>query len=190
GQVDYCAVNAFLDAFAHYNYYQKQIFTVSINWDWWQGNNWADSLMSAIPGLQAEFKQMREKYGISFTEGTDTLNRILSINQPQVVVSTQSLTTAIERVNDLTIFINREQISTDNLSSSKHSRPILNSDFVEPSNAVEHHIANLWQDLLGIEKVGIDDKFFDLGGHSLIATQIVSQLRQYFHVEISLSHVF
>jgi acyl transferase domain-containing protein/acyl carrier protein len=190
GQVDYCAVNAFLDAFAHYNYYQKQNKTISINWDWWQGNNWADSLMSGIPGLQAEFKQMREKYGISFTEGTDALNRILSINQPQVVVSTQSLTTAIERVNDLTRFINLEKISTDNLSSSKHSRPILNSDFVEPSNAVEHHIANLWQELLGIEKIGVEDNFFDLGGHSLIATQIVSQLRQYFQVEISLRHIF
>ncbi len=190
GQVDYCAVNAFLDAFAHYNYYQKENKTISINWDWWQGNNWADSLMSAIPGLQAEFKQMREKYGISFTEGTDALNRILSINQPQVVVSTQNLTTAIERVNDLTRLIDREQTSTDNLSSSKHSRPILNSDFVEPSNAVEHHIANLWQELLGINKIGVEDNFFDLGGHSLIATQIVSQLRQYFQVEISLSHIF
>ncbi|MBV6623052.1 MAG: SDR family oxidoreductase [Rivularia sp. (in: Bacteria)] len=190
GQVDYCAVNAFLDAFAHYNYYQKQNKTISINWDWWQGNNWADLLMSGIPGLQAEFKQMREKYGINFTEGTDALNRILSINQPQVVVSTQNLTTAIERVNDLTKFINTEKTSIDNLSSGKHSRPVLSSDFVEPSNAVEQKIANLWQQLLGIEKIGVEDNFFDLGGHSLIATQLVSQLRQDFQVEISLSHIF
>lgn len=190
GQVDYCAVNAFLDAFAHYNYYQKQNKTISINWDWWQGNNWADSLMSAIPRLQAEFKQMREKYAIGFTEGTDALNRILSINQPQVVVSTQSLTSAIERVNDLTRFINTEKTSTSNLSSSKHSRPILNSDFVEPSNVVEQKIAHLWEELLGINKVGVEDNFFDLGGHSLIATQLVSQLRQYFQVELSLNCIF
>ncbi len=190
GQVDYCAVNAFLDAFARYNYYQKQNKTISINWDWWQGNNWSDSLMSEIPGLQAEFKQMREKYGISFTEGTDALNRILSINQPQVVVSTQNLTTVIERVNDLTKFINTKKISTSNLSSGKHSRPILNSDFIQPSNAVEQKIAHMWQELLGIDKIGVEDNFFDLGGHSLIATQIVSQLRQYFQVEISLRHIF
>lgn len=190
GQVDYCAVNAFLDAFAHYNFYQKQIPTVSINWDWWQGNNWADSLMSATPGLQTEFKKMREKYGITFTEGVDAFNRILSIKQPQVVVSTQSLTTIIERINDFATFISPTEVSTANLSPGRHSRPNLGTAYVEPSNAVEKRIAVIWQELLGIEQVGIDDNFFDLGGHSLIATQLVSQLRQDFQIELSLRCIF
>jgi FkbM family methyltransferase len=190
GQVDYCAINAFLDAFAHYNFYQKQIPTVSINWDWWQGNNWADSLLSAIPGLQAEFKKMREKYAISFTEGVDAFNRILSIKQPQVVVSTQSLTTVIERVNGFARFISPIEASTSNLSPGKHPRPILETTFIAPSNPVEQKVAEIWQELLGLEKVGVDDNFFDLGGHSLIATQLVSQLRKDFQVELSLRHIF
>ena len=190
GQVDYCAVNAFLDAFAHYNYYQKQNKTVSINWDWWQGNNWADSLMSAIPGLQAEFKKMREKYAIGFTEGVDAFNRILSIKQPQIVVSTQSLQAAIEGVNDFTSFTSQEEEGASNLSTGKHPRPILETAYVEPSNEVEQNIANIWQQLLGVEKVGVNDNFFDLGGHSLIATQMVSQLRKDFQVELSLRRIF
>ncbi|KAB8315460.1 SDR family oxidoreductase [Tolypothrix campylonemoides VB511288] len=190
GQVDYCAVNAFLDAFAHYNFYQQKIPTVSINWDWWQGNNWADSLMSAIPGLQTKFKKMREKYGITFTEGVDAFNRILSIKLPQVVVSTQSLQTIIERVNSFATFISHKESSKSNLSTDKHPRPILETVYVEASNAVERKIADIWQELLGIEKVGIDDNFFDLGGHSLIATQLVSQLRQDFQVELSPRHIF
>lgn len=190
GQVDYCAVNAFLDAFAHYNFYQQKIPTVSINWDWWQGNNWADSLMSAIPGLQTEFKKMREEYGITFTEGVDAFNRILSIKLPQVVVSTQSLQTIIERVNSFATFISEKESSKSNISIGKHARPILETAYVEPSNAVERKTADIWQELLGIEKVGIDDNFFDLGGHSLIATQLVSQLRQDFQVELSPRHIF
>ncbi|BAZ20907.1 beta-ketoacyl synthase [Kalymmatonema gypsitolerans NIES-4073] len=190
GQVDYCAVNAFLDAFAHYNFYQQKIPTVSINWDWWQGNNWADSLMSAIPGLQTEFKKMREEYGIAFTEGVDAFNRILSIKLPQIVVSTQSLPTIIERVNSFATFISQKEPSKSNISTGKHPRPILETAYVEPSNDFERKIADIWQELLGVEQVGLDDNFFDLGGHSLIATQMVSQLRKDFKVELSLRHIF
>ncbi|NMG22259.1 type I polyketide synthase [Brasilonema bromeliae] len=190
GQVDYCAANAFLDAFAHYNFYQQQIPTVSINWDWWQGNNWADSLMSAVPEFQAEFKQMRERYGISFVEGVDAFSRILSTKLPQVVVSTQNLQTVIDKFKSFAAPISSEKLETSEQSKPKHPRPILGIAYVPPSSDLEQKIADIWQELLGIEQVGINDNFFDLGGHSLLATQLVSQLRKDFQVELSLRHIF
>ncbi|ARV60173.1 hypothetical protein BZZ01_17430 [Nostocales cyanobacterium HT-58-2] len=187
GQVDYCAANAFLDAFAHYNFYQRQIPTVSINWDWWQGNNWADSLMSSVPESQAEFKQMRERYGISFAEGVDAFSRILSTKLPQVVVSTQNLQTVINQFKSCTTPISSEESEQ---SKPKHLRPILGTAYIAPSSELEKKIANSWQELLGIEQVGINDNFFDLGGHSLLATQFISQLRKDFQVELSVRHIF
>ncbi|MCL6753071.1 amino acid adenylation domain-containing protein [Nostoc sp. CCCryo 231-06] len=69
-------------------------------------------------------------------------------------------------------------------------RPELTKTFQPPQSEIEQKIAKIWQELLGVEKIGVDDNFFDLGGHSLIATQLVSQIRKDFQVVISLRHIF
>jgi nonribosomal peptide synthetase DhbF len=59
-----------------------------------------------------------------------------------------------------------------------------------PETDLEREIAGIWQEVLGLHRVGVHDSFFELGGHSLLATQIVSRLRRAFGVDISLSHLF
>ena len=59
-----------------------------------------------------------------------------------------------------------------------------------PRNAVEEGLAEIWSELLGVERVGLDDDFFALGGHSLLATQLVSRVRQRFGVELPLHGLF
>ncbi|MFO0759933.1 MAG: AMP-binding protein [Byssovorax sp.] len=59
-----------------------------------------------------------------------------------------------------------------------------------PETELEREIAGIWQEVLGLDRVGVKDSFFELGGHSLLATQIVSRLRRAFGVEIALSHLF
>jgi amino acid adenylation domain-containing protein len=59
-----------------------------------------------------------------------------------------------------------------------------------PATPVEELMAGIWEQVLGIERVGRDDGFFDLGGHSLLATQVVSRIRQVFGVEVSLRSLF
>ena len=54
----------------------------------------------------------------------------------------------------------------------------------------EELIAQIWAEVLGVDRVGIDESFFDLGGHSLLATQVVSRLRQTFGVEVPLRRFF
>ncbi|HKH45466.1 MAG TPA: amino acid adenylation domain-containing protein [Thermoanaerobaculia bacterium] len=59
-----------------------------------------------------------------------------------------------------------------------------------PSNPVEEGLAEIWSELLGVERVGLDDDFFALGGHSLLATQLVSRVRQRFGVDLPLHGLF
>jgi amino acid adenylation domain-containing protein len=63
-------------------------------------------------------------------------------------------------------------------------------DFVGPRTTAQEVVALIWAKVIGVERVGIHDNFFDLGGHSLMATQIVSQLRKVFQVELSLRSLF
>lgn len=62
--------------------------------------------------------------------------------------------------------------------------------FVAPQTADEQAIAAIWCDVLGIDKVGINDNFFTLGGHSLLATQIVSRIRQQLAWDVPVRALF
>jgi lipopolysaccharide transport system ATP-binding protein len=50
--------------------------------------------------------------------------------------------------------------------------------------------ADIWVQVLGVERIGIEDNFFDLGGHSLLATRVLSRIRDTFGVELALRHLF
>ncbi|MEI6412088.1 MAG: amino acid adenylation domain-containing protein, partial [Bacteroidota bacterium] len=62
--------------------------------------------------------------------------------------------------------------------------------YVAPRNAVEAQLVEIWQQVLGREQIGVEDNFFNLGGHSLRAIRVVSLIRQVFSVEIRLSEIF
>jgi amino acid adenylation domain-containing protein/FkbM family methyltransferase len=59
-----------------------------------------------------------------------------------------------------------------------------------PRNELEEKVTEIWVELLGAERVGINDNFFDLGGHSLLATQVISRVLQLFNVEVPLRNLF
>lgn len=61
---------------------------------------------------------------------------------------------------------------------------------VAPRSEVEQELANLWCEILGVKQIGITDNFFDLGGHSLKAMQMVSRIHQLFDVKVSLQDFF
>jgi amino acid adenylation domain-containing protein len=69
-------------------------------------------------------------------------------------------------------------------------RPALAEAFIAPRTPTEKSLASIWTKLLGINRVGINDNYFELGGDSLLATQLVSQLRGVFEVELPLVNLF
>lgn len=72
----------------------------------------------------------------------------------------------------------------------RHPRPNLAAPYQPPQTEIEKKLVALFEELLGIEGVGIADDFFELGGHSLIAVQLGSRLREIFDVEIEPQAVF
>ena len=71
-----------------------------------------------------------------------------------------------------------------------HPRPALHTVYVAPEHAVERRLAAVWGHLLGIERVGVDDSFFELGGDSLLAVQMVARLREELGAELSVATLF
>ncbi|WP_414754484.1 beta-ketoacyl synthase N-terminal-like domain-containing protein [Anabaena sp. CCY 9910] len=74
--------------------------------------------------------------------------------------------------------------------STLHSRPNLANSYIAPRDEIEQKIADIWQELLGINQVGIHDDFFELGGDSLIAVQILSRLRNIFAMRLTVASLF
>lgn len=72
------------------------------------------------------------------------------------------------------------------LNDPDHVTLAIDTPFLEPRNATEKTLAEIWSRVLGIDRVGIHDRFFDLGGHSLLAGTILSEVLETFGVELSL----
>jgi acyl transferase domain-containing protein/acyl carrier protein len=188
GQVDYCAANAFLDAFACST--DSLPNTIVINWGTSQWENWQQPLMSGSAEMPAQLKQAQEMYGITVEEGVDAFSRILSNPLPQVVVSTQDFQALLDQQNAFSASSFLEELEKSRRLAPAHSRPDSGAAYVPPGNQVERTITDFWQDLFGIKQVGIHDNFFDLGGNSLLAIQLVSRLRKAFQIELPMSKLF
>jgi acyl carrier protein len=96
------------------------------------------------------------------------------------------------------LFIHLEKMPLD--PSGKVTRRLLpeadfsniktETEFIAPRTETELKLAAIVKEILQIDKVGVKDSFFDLGGHSMMATQVVSRIRDAFDVEISLRVLF
>ncbi|OTA14401.1 putative polyketide synthase [Xenorhabdus vietnamensis] len=120
---------------------------------------------------------------ILFYEGVDALKRQFShLEFEQVVVVTsdlhQLIDESIPEYNDNIV----ETVSE--AERSIHIRPVLSVDYVGPENDIEREIVKIWQSILGISGIGIDDNFTELGGNSLLAVQIISAVSNVFEIDV------
>jgi epothilone synthetase B len=71
-----------------------------------------------------------------------------------------------------------------------HERPSLTTKFQAPESATERVIASVWEELLGVAPIGIEDDFFELNGDSLLAAQLMARLQQMFETKVPISLIF
>jgi hypothetical protein len=82
------------------------------------------------------------------------------------------------------------KVDRNALPAPDTSRPEVETPFAPPTTPVEQVVAEIWTDVLGLDRVGVDDAFLDLGGHSLLAVQIQARLAELFPFEVSLFDIF
>ncbi|MHC5737512.1 amino acid adenylation domain-containing protein [Nostoc sp.] len=123
---------------------------------------------------------LNQKLDVSVT----TLKRFLQEKLPNYMVP------AVFVILDSLPLTPNGKVDRQNLPASDRTRPDLEETFIAPRNSTEETLASIWVELLGLEQIGIDDNFFNLGGHSLIAAQILSRIREGFQVELFFHHIF
>ncbi|MDQ1350350.1 MAG: hypothetical protein QG657_651 [Acidobacteriota bacterium] len=182
GLYAYSAANSFMDALARE---QSQVYGnnwISINWDEWQRDR--------SPGC------IRNTASITSEEGKEALQRVLSMNSPgtpQVVISCRSLD---KRLRQWVLPVSAPVSSTGvqdesaGAKSAVHKRPQLQNIYEEPQTDAEKIAAEIWEQLLGIAPVGVQDDFFALGGHSLLATKLIARMREVFRIDLPLNILF
>jgi acyl transferase domain-containing protein len=175
GYTAYAAANRAMDAWV-----QRHNATASdsggtpwtaVQWDGWRFTK------DEAPGT--EFSMTPE-------EGREVFRRLLALDPPlpqwgEVVVSTAPLAPRVER------WVARAGGGAEagrKGSGEVHRRPDLQNAYVAPVDPIETQIAEVWQEQLGIDRVGRNDNFFELGGTSLLGVQVIAGLNRAFGVEI------
>ena len=113
--------------------------------------------------------------GIRPEEGAEAVERLLAAGMPQTVASSIDLGRLID--------VTRPKPSKALLDGSRAGSKA-------GGDEIENFLLDLWSDLLGIPNVGLDDDFFALGGHSLIAVRLFAKIRKTYHTDLGLATLF
>jgi len=190
GQVGYAAANAILDAYA----YSKSRYNgkyVVINWsDWLEEGMAVKAITRANEGDPGRIRSELEALipiALTPSEGVEAFHRILAHGHPRIVVCIQEME-AMKRFHNR---YNRNRWGiTTSTTSTPHRRPELSTEYRPPTDDFEKSAAAILQQYLSIDRVGIDDNFFELGLSSLDIIQVNVKLKEVLKKEIPLVTMF
>jgi thioesterase domain-containing protein/acyl carrier protein len=129
---------------------------------------------------------MRE--GILPPEGIDAFDRVVGSGLAvQVVASSVDVARWMAKVDAEAQAPDDEDAEG---AGPQYARPDLGSPFVAPATPIERELATMWRELLGVERVGRDDDFFELGGQSLIAVRLFTRMKKKYAIDLPLSTLF
>lgn len=112
------------------------------------------------------------------------LKKQLKKSLPDYMIPSQFI-----QVDEFPLTPNRK-IDRKTLSNMSIQGENLRKEYIEPRSETEKELVSLWKDFFEVEKISIDDNFFDLGGHSLTATKLVSRIQEEFSIKLSINKIF
>ncbi|HEX8472818.1 MAG TPA: SDR family NAD(P)-dependent oxidoreductase [Pyrinomonadaceae bacterium] len=148
--------------------------------------------VSSDPPTARNQAAAHDSKGITPNEAAEAFTRVLSdaISTPQVAISSRRLPELLAASRQLTTEKILEELSKLNASTLKHPRPSVQTTYVAPRTGLEQQLVDIWREMLRLEEVGIHDNLFEIGGDSLMATQLISRISDAFDVELSLRTLF
>jgi hypothetical protein len=186
GQVAYCAANAVLDAWAHH-LRRDHIPAVSIDWGTWREVGMA--VETEVPEVLKTWRASTLAGGITPVEGAAAFRLVLAAGLHQVVIAPTTARLAGDGEIGAPTAVTPDA-SHMAAPGGRCARPNLPYAYMAPANDVQRALVGIWEELLGIAPIGIDDDFFALGGHSLLATRVLAAVWRDFAVEMSLAGFF
>ncbi len=191
GQVDDVAANTFLNAFASSYQAQTGITTLTINWDVWSDVGMArHAVLPDLPVLQ-EIQQTRLRNGIRAAEGQLAFEQILGSTATQaILVSPRNIATVLAEIQRIKAGNTEQMLGELLLPQEIRPRPDLSTTYVAARNETEQTIATFWEEIFGVDRIGVDDNFFELGGNSLLVIHLINRIRETFYVEIPFATFF
>jgi acyl transferase domain-containing protein len=167
GSVSYTAAHVFLDVFAARHNRASATPWLSVNWDRWF--TWRDTTQEPAAGEVGFF--------MTPAEAQEALHRVLNSRAlTHLVVSTGDLQGRIDRW--VRLIVPEEPKPSEAPAASLYARPEIGEDYVAPSTPEEETLAGIWCQALGVEKVGVNDDFFELGGDSVLGLRIVAKANE------------
>ena len=205
----YAASNSFLDAIVAHRRSQGGAASC-LSWSMWEGIGMSrEHDMSSAMSTQ-DLKSLAAMSGYAIldaAQGIDSFGVAFACGRPSVLIGVDSSNPNIARFVDapaatywqLTVRGEAPDAAleaTDAFGTSftgcddTGGGSLASQTYETPVGEVESAIAQVWQELLGLERVGRHDHFFELGGHSLLVVQMISRLRQQLSVEVAMRDVF
>jgi amino acid adenylation domain-containing protein len=176
GLVAYSAANAFVDAFAEKASNQGGQRWISANWEAWLAGG-----SVAMPASRGSL----QSYAMTPREGVEAFSRVVARAEGgQVIVAAGDLEARLRS------WVNKETVLPISAPTGDRSSHPVRTAYVAPSDDIERCVTAIWEEMLGIEKIGVDDNFFELGGHSLLAGQLLSRLGRALETEIPIRALF
>ncbi len=190
GQLEIAAVGGFLEALAVRRAAEGKPLTTAVHWDPYQWGGWLVSgVAGGMAGLTPEEVQANlEAHGVNEAKSASALRHLLSGAFPRVIVSSRDLPGLIAETDSVTADTLLDQMPSHH--GEKAERPGLSTPYEPPRDELEESLTAIWQDLFGIEPIGRDDSFIEIGGHSLLAIQMVTRIRAALEVDLPVTALF
>ncbi|WP_282792787.1 type I polyketide synthase [Streptomyces sp. CC224B] len=182
GQAAYAAANCFLDSFVHSELAAHHTLATCVNWDVWQGSGMAYDAAGPKVLQQLKHADLAER-GILAHQGVDALSRILASGLTHVYVTSSDYLDVLDHPRRDLSQVYLEAIEHES-AVRQQARPEQDAAYVPPRTTTEHMLTDIWQGLLGIDRIGASDDFFQLGGDSLLGSQFVTRVRNAFGIHL------
>ncbi|OFX87031.1 MAG: hypothetical protein A2X00_10620 [Bacteroidetes bacterium GWE2_32_14] len=168
----YAAANAYMDFFIQQINDEVDYPWISVNFD----------------GLNFSMDKSENHMLINLQEGMHVVEQILKNSEIQnIAVSTWDMKLRQE------LWVEKgklNEIEKPESKSNKIQRPDISVNYIEAGNETQARIASIFSDLIGYDKIGIDDSFFELGGDSLLTVSLLSKIHKVFNSRILIKDFF